>query len=53
MLFNSYTFIFLFLPLTFAVFFLLARASHVMALAGWRQHRCSFTAGGIRCTSVC
>ena len=34
MLFNSFTFIFLFLPLTFAVFFLLARVSHVMA-AGW------------------
>ena len=34
MLFNSHAFIFLFLPLTFAVFFLLARASHVMA-AGW------------------
>ena len=34
MLFNSYAFIFLFLPLTFAGFFLLARMSHVMA-AGW------------------
>jgi alginate O-acetyltransferase complex protein AlgI len=34
MLFNSHTFIFLFLPLTFAVFFLLARTSDVMA-AGW------------------
>lgn len=34
MLFNSHAFIFLFLPLTFAVFFLLARVSHMMA-AGW------------------
>ena len=34
MLFNSLAFIFLFLPLTFALFFLLARTSHVMA-AGW------------------
>lgn len=34
MLFNSHAFIFLFLPLTFLVFFALARASHVMA-AGW------------------
>jgi D-alanyl-lipoteichoic acid acyltransferase DltB (MBOAT superfamily) len=34
MLFNSYAFIFLFLPLTFAGFFLLARMSHVVA-AGW------------------
>jgi alginate O-acetyltransferase complex protein AlgI len=34
MLFNSYGFIFLFLPITFGVFFLLARASHVLA-AGW------------------
>ncbi len=34
MLFNSFTFIFLFLPLTFAVFFLLARVSHLLA-AGW------------------
>ncbi len=34
MLFNSYAFIFLFLPLTFAVFFLLARTSHALA-AGW------------------
>jgi D-alanyl-lipoteichoic acid acyltransferase DltB (MBOAT superfamily) len=34
MLFNSTIFIFVFLPLTFAVFFLLARVSHVMA-AGW------------------
>jgi D-alanyl-lipoteichoic acid acyltransferase DltB (MBOAT superfamily) len=34
MLFNSHLFIFLFLPLTFALFFLLARASHLLA-AGW------------------
>ncbi|HTD90523.1 MAG TPA: MBOAT family protein, partial [Burkholderiales bacterium] len=34
MLFNSHTFIFLFLPVTFALFFLLARTSHMLA-AGW------------------
>ena len=34
MLFNSHAFIFLFLPITFAVFFLLARTSHALA-AGW------------------
>ena len=34
MLFNSHTFIFFFLPLTFALFFLLARTSHLLA-AGW------------------
>ena len=34
MLFNSYAFIFLFLPLTLALFFVLARTSHVLA-AGW------------------
>ncbi|MEW6313107.1 MAG: MBOAT family protein [Pseudomonadota bacterium] len=34
MLFNSYGFIFLFMPLTLALFFLLARASHLLA-AGW------------------
>ncbi|HSD60684.1 MAG TPA: MBOAT family O-acyltransferase, partial [Burkholderiales bacterium] len=33
MLFNSYPFIFLFLPLAFAGFFVLARVSHVMAAA--------------------
>jgi len=34
MLFNSFAFIFLFLPVTFAVFFALARTSHALA-AGW------------------
>jgi D-alanyl-lipoteichoic acid acyltransferase DltB (MBOAT superfamily) len=34
MLFNSYAFLFLFLPVTFGVFYLLARASHMLA-AGW------------------
>jgi D-alanyl-lipoteichoic acid acyltransferase DltB (MBOAT superfamily) len=34
MLFNSHAFIFLFLPVTFAVFFVLARTSHLLA-AGW------------------
>ncbi len=34
MLFNSYAFIFLFLPLTLLLFFALARTSHVLA-AGW------------------
>jgi alginate O-acetyltransferase complex protein AlgI len=34
MLFNSYPFIFAFLPLTFIVFFALARRSHALA-AGW------------------
>ena len=34
MLFNSYAFIFLFLPLTLALFFAMARISHVFA-AGW------------------
>ena len=32
MLFNSYTFIFAFLPITATVFFLLGRSSRVMAL---------------------
>src|SRR5688572_30334097 len=34
MLFNSYAFIFVFLPVAFAVFFLTARVSHKLA-AGW------------------
>ncbi len=34
MLFNSHAFIFLFLPVTFAVFYVVARASHAAA-AGW------------------
>ena len=34
MLFNSHVFIFIFLPLTFALFFLFARTSHLLA-AGW------------------
>ncbi len=34
MLFNSHIFIFLFLPLAFALFFLFARTSHLLA-AGW------------------
>jgi alginate O-acetyltransferase complex protein AlgI len=34
MLFNSHIFIFIFLPLAFALFFLLARTSHLLA-AGW------------------
>ena len=34
MLFNSHTFIFIFLPLAFALFFLFARTSHMLA-AGW------------------
>ena len=34
MLFNSHLFIFIFLPLTFALFFVFARTSHMLA-AGW------------------
>jgi len=34
MLFNSHAFIFLFLPITFAVFYVVARTSHALA-AGW------------------
>jgi len=54
MLFNSYGFILLYLPVVLLGFFQLARFSHRYA-AAWlgRQLRCSSTATGIRLISGC
>ena len=43
MLFNSYAFIFGYVPVTLAGFFLLARSSHRWQRCGWRQHPCFST----------
>lgn len=52
MLFNSYAFLFAFLPIALAGYFLLGRRSITLA-AGWRWPRCSSTAGGTRAICRC
>jgi hypothetical protein len=47
MLFTSYAFVFAFLPISLAGFFVAARAGRMAAACGWFLHHFFFMGGGI------